>query len=62
MEEACRTALDGVMAKAKEDGGLMSEIMEKVALMGMAEREIGWNTLAIPCRKESVRPTERFGS
>ena len=34
---ACRTALDGVMAKAKEDGGLMSEIMEKVALIGMAE-------------------------
>ena len=37
VEEACRTALDGVMAKAKEDGGLMSEIMEKVALVGMAE-------------------------
>ena len=34
MEEACRAASDGVMARAKEDGGLMNGLM---ALMEQAE-------------------------
>ena len=43
VEEACRAALDCVMVRAKEDGGLMNEFIEKVELMEVAEREKCWN-------------------
>ena len=38
MEEACRVALGSVLAKAREDGGLTSEFIKKVALMEKRER------------------------